>query len=285
MAKITWVFQDEQGTNLNRYRATNVETGEEVVFDLNRGGSISIVGTPLNANTLNQLISSINALYDDYLSKDGGVMNGNIDMNSESIKNVFELGSERVSAKRIDGGGEGRKFLYNSTTKKWYYTNASVLSNVSELEEVASKSDLKYRGGTLTTLLDTPTAISTGDLNVGSHVSKQISVGVLNVGDILRVYVGGNNNYYSHHNGGVFEIEIIGYTNTSSPTNPSGYCGKGGLIVPFDANGTQSFIISGSVYTNENLVVEVYALTTRETQAPVSTTEVYVHKIEKVSFS
>ena len=33
MAKINWVFQDESGTNLNRYIATNVATGEEITFD------------------------------------------------------------------------------------------------------------------------------------------------------------------------------------------------------------------------------------------------------------
>ena len=64
MAKIKWVFQDEQGTNLNRYIATNVNTGERITFDLLRGGNISIVGTPLNAEKLNELITSINSLYD-----------------------------------------------------------------------------------------------------------------------------------------------------------------------------------------------------------------------------
>lgn len=64
MAKITWAFQDEKGTNLNRYIATNVATGEEITFDLLRGGNISVVGTPLNAETLNSLIAAINELYD-----------------------------------------------------------------------------------------------------------------------------------------------------------------------------------------------------------------------------
>ena len=56
MAKINWVFQDESGTNLNRYIATNVATGEEITFDLSRGGNITIIGTPLNAEKLNSLI-------------------------------------------------------------------------------------------------------------------------------------------------------------------------------------------------------------------------------------
>ena len=66
MSKINWVFQDEQGTNLNRYVATNVSTGEKITFDLLRGGSISVVGTPLNADNLNSLIKAINDNYDNF---------------------------------------------------------------------------------------------------------------------------------------------------------------------------------------------------------------------------
>ena len=65
MGRINWVFQDESGTNLNRYIATNVQTGEKVTFDLLRGGNISIVGTPLNAENLNELIDAINEIYDE----------------------------------------------------------------------------------------------------------------------------------------------------------------------------------------------------------------------------
>ena len=64
MSKIEWVFQDEQGTNLNRYKATNVSTGEVITFDLLRGGNISVVGTTLNAQRLNSLITAINDNYD-----------------------------------------------------------------------------------------------------------------------------------------------------------------------------------------------------------------------------
>ena len=65
MGKINWNFQDEQGTNLNRYIATNVATGEQFTFDLLRNGQISVVGTPLNADNLNDLIKAINNNYDD----------------------------------------------------------------------------------------------------------------------------------------------------------------------------------------------------------------------------
>lgn len=88
MSKINWVFQNENGTNLNRYIATNVATGERITFDLLRGAIIpqGQEGTPLNASTLNSLINAINSNYDeivaikervstietDYLKKEGG---------------------------------------------------------------------------------------------------------------------------------------------------------------------------------------------------------------------
>lgn len=65
MAKIKWTFNDEQGTNLNRYTATNVLNGEKTIFDLLRNANITNVGTPLNAENLNALINSINACYDE----------------------------------------------------------------------------------------------------------------------------------------------------------------------------------------------------------------------------
>lgn len=75
MAKIDWVFQNENGTNLNRYIATNVATGEKITFDLLRGGNISIVGTPLNAKNLNSLITAINENYDEFTTLNTKVTN------------------------------------------------------------------------------------------------------------------------------------------------------------------------------------------------------------------
>ena len=63
MSKIDFRFQDEQGTNLNRYIATNVENGERMTLDLLRGAIISAIGTPLNAEKLNALIEGINESY------------------------------------------------------------------------------------------------------------------------------------------------------------------------------------------------------------------------------
>lgn len=114
MAKINWVFQDEQGTNLNRYRATNVETGEEVVFDLLRGGNISVVGTPLNAEKLNSLISAINDLYDSKLDKTGGTLTGGLTINGAT--NGYSL----------NGSGYVKGSWLQSTTKKELTYNATM---------------------------------------------------------------------------------------------------------------------------------------------------------------
>lgn len=114
MAKINWVFQDEQGTNLNRYRATNVETGEEVVFDLLRGGNISVVGTPLNAENLNSLVNAINDLYDSKLDKTGGTLTGGLTINGAT--NGYSL----------NGSGYVKGSWLQSTTKQALTYNATM---------------------------------------------------------------------------------------------------------------------------------------------------------------
>lgn len=89
MAKINWLFQNEQGTNLNRYKAKNVSTGEEVIFDLFRNGTISVVGTPLNAENMNSLINAINEVYDNFID------NGNIKV--KNYESYSEITPYRVS--------------------------------------------------------------------------------------------------------------------------------------------------------------------------------------------
>ena len=73
MAKITWTFTDESGDNLNRYIATNVTTGEKITFDLLRGGTIKVAGTPLNKATLDKLITAINEAYDKIGVNESGI--------------------------------------------------------------------------------------------------------------------------------------------------------------------------------------------------------------------
>lgn len=62
MAKLDIKFVDEMGNNLNRYKAIDVNTGAEYVFDLSRNGTITIPGTPLNAEIMNAIIEAINSI-------------------------------------------------------------------------------------------------------------------------------------------------------------------------------------------------------------------------------
>ena len=109
MAKINWVFQNESGTHLNRYKATNVNTGEEIVFDLLRNANISIVGTPLNAEKLNELITAINGAWEE-LGKLGGLAYkdsltksdvglGNVDNTSDLLKPISNATKEALDLK------------------------------------------------------------------------------------------------------------------------------------------------------------------------------------------
>ena len=60
MAKLNITFVNEVGNNLNRYKAIDVNTGDEYLFDLSRNGTITIPGTPLNAEIMNAIVSAIN---------------------------------------------------------------------------------------------------------------------------------------------------------------------------------------------------------------------------------
>lgn len=86
MAKINFTFTDEIGSNLNRYKAVDVnKNGVEYTFDLSRMANITQVGTPLSAEYLNAIVRSINALYDsNYLQ----------DTINRNIKFVDEKGNQ-----------------------------------------------------------------------------------------------------------------------------------------------------------------------------------------------
>ena len=60
MAKLNITFVNEVGNNLNRYKAIDVNTGEEYLFDLSRNGTITTPGTPLNAEIMNAIVQAIN---------------------------------------------------------------------------------------------------------------------------------------------------------------------------------------------------------------------------------
>lgn len=60
MAKLNITFVNEVGNNLNRYKAIDVNTGDEYLFDLSRNGTITTPGTPLNAEIMNAIVQAIN---------------------------------------------------------------------------------------------------------------------------------------------------------------------------------------------------------------------------------
>lgn len=64
MARIDFTFQDEAGTNLNKFKATREDDNTSYYVTLTREANIQKQGTPLNAENLNKLISSINSIYD-----------------------------------------------------------------------------------------------------------------------------------------------------------------------------------------------------------------------------
>lgn len=122
MAKITWTFKNEEGTNLNRYIATNVSTGEKITFDLLRNGNISVVGTPLNATNLNALITSINACYDLIASSEKDTTytlskNGNaIRLTSSSgVTNDVTLDKSDVGLSNVDNTSDISKPISTAT--------------------------------------------------------------------------------------------------------------------------------------------------------------------------
>ena len=62
MAKLNITFVNEVGNNLNRYKAIDVNTGDEYLFDLSRNGTITTPGTPLNAEIMNAIVEAINSI-------------------------------------------------------------------------------------------------------------------------------------------------------------------------------------------------------------------------------
>lgn len=108
MAKIDWTFVDEVGTNLNRYIATDGDSGVTYDFFLTRNAEISQVGTSLNASNLNQLISSINTLYDKTSTIDTSIntINNNITNINSNITTINNKFSSYVPITRTINGKE-----------------------------------------------------------------------------------------------------------------------------------------------------------------------------------
>ena len=127
MAKIDWVFQNENGTNLNRYIATNVATGEKITFDLLRGANISIAGTPLDAFTMNSLINAINENYDEFTALNTKVTN---------IGNQVETNTKDISSVNKTLGNQDNRISANATNIRNNANNIDTnTNNISELQK------------------------------------------------------------------------------------------------------------------------------------------------------
>ena len=63
MARIDFTFQDEAGTNLNRFKATREDDNTSYYVTLTREANIQIQGTPIDAQHMNEIINAINDMY------------------------------------------------------------------------------------------------------------------------------------------------------------------------------------------------------------------------------
>lgn len=105
MAKIDWTFINESGTELNRYIATNVVTGEQITFRLLRNPNVIdfVQGTPLDAEKMNSLKDAINQNYDEFTTLNTKVTNlgKQVETNGKDISSMStSLGNhnDRISA-------------------------------------------------------------------------------------------------------------------------------------------------------------------------------------------
>ncbi len=260
MAKINWVFQDESGTNLNRYIATNVATGEEITFDLSRGGNITIIGTPLNAEKLNSLINAINDIGDDYFSKEGGTINGDIAL--QNGKYIKDIDSAKGITFGYDGEYDEHRICYGN------YGSTSITQQY-ELSTIGNEN------GIVKTLYEGNSLKITNN-NVGK-VENTYYLPSLKNGDLIRIYCSGGissgSDFNKIYNNGVIEIKVS----------------INGLVDDSIARG------SGSFYTITNSIIganiDVYDdarslqlymnnLSTPESSA----TQVYFYKIELIRY-
>lgn len=195
MAKINWVFQDESGTNLNRYIATNVNTGEEITFDLSRGGNITIIGTPLNAEKLNSLINAINDIGDDYFSKQGGTINGDIAL--QEGKYIKDINSSKGITFGYDGEYDEHRICYGN------YGSTSITKQY-ELSTIGNENGIIktiYEGNSLRIINN----------NIGKNTTSY-SLPELKNGDLIRIYCSGgilsSDAFNKLYNNGVIEIKV-----------------------------------------------------------------------------
>lgn len=167
MAKIEWVFQDESGANLNRYIATNVATGERITFDLLRGAIIQQgqEGTPLNASTLNSLITAINSNFDEIttLKQSVATNTSNIATNTSNIeanaKSILVLDTRTTTMGEVVEANTASiksntsaitKFTTNLTnTNKLVSANVKAISNIEDGTTTVKKAEQDSDGNNI----------------------------------------------------------------------------------------------------------------------------------------
>ena len=260
MAKINWVFQDESGTNLNRYIATNVATGEEITFDLSRGGNITIIGTPLNAEKLNSLINAINDIGDDYFSKQGGTINGDITL--QDGKYIKDITNSKGITFGYDGEYDEHRICYGN------YGSTSITKQ-NELSTIGNEN------GIVRTLFEGNSLKITNN-NVGI-VTTTYDIPSLKNGDLIRIYCSGDissgSSYNRIYNNGVIEIKVSinGLVDDSLARGSGSFCTITNSIIGADID----------LY-DEARIIRLYMnnLSTPETSA----TQVYFYKIELIRY-
>lgn len=119
MAKIDWTFINESGTELNRYIATNVVTGEQITFRLLRNPNVIdfVQGTPLDAEKMNSLKDAINQNYDEFTTLNTKVTN---------IGKQVETNTKDISSMSTSLGNHNDRISANATNIR---NNANSISN------------------------------------------------------------------------------------------------------------------------------------------------------------
>lgn len=183
MAKINWSFQNESGKNLNRYKATNVSTGEVITFDLLRAGTIEVIGTQLDADTLNQLKDAINDNYNEIIALQNRATN--IETDITNLQNATNQNANNISANATNIATNQTNISNLQTTVQ---NNATSTQNA--LNQKADKSELFSKN--YNDLTNKPTIPSVEGLITEKVVNEKIANAVDNVETKLETFVEDN---------------------------------------------------------------------------------------------
>lgn len=187
MAKIEWVFQDESGTNLNRYIATNVDTGEKITFDLLRGAIIpqGQEGTPLNAETLNSLITAINSNFDEITTLKQSVATNasNIATNTKSIlvldtrtTTMGEVVKTNTASIQSNASAISKFTTKVNNMGNAVSANAKAISNIEGGTTTVKKAEQDSDGNNIVSTYATKDELTDGSLQVGA-IQDQCELG------------------------------------------------------------------------------------------------------------